>query len=489
MLEGRGEGDGDDARPAEDPANDPGDPRADEVIPPPSPGRSVFADSGAGHGAAGAQEVDELEAADDGSWLPPPGARPVLDGAAFGVYEDERPRSRAPLVIGAVLGVATLAVGLLVWRAVNTDADLVLPAEPTTTSTTSAADAAPTMAALERLVPASITTCVPPAQEPVDDPARVVLECPHEGVPASITYVLYGSIDDREQAFDDIVAEFGVPTSGTECALGQPGAHDYIGVRRVGRVVCQSGGGRVDFAWTSDEAPLLIRAGGGGAFADHYQFWADAVERTDAAFPLPAEQALLDVLPEPLRTGCVRDLGLDVDAPGVAAVRCEPADVEPGIVSSVQFAAPETMSAWIDGRRDALHDRVFDQTDDGCTSTGFGQLDVIELPPTTTTTTTTTAPPPEATSSVPPTTQAPTTTTTTSIPEEPPPPPPDAAFMPYDLDGTKGEILCFVNSNGLNALFWTRDDSLVGSIAVSDSTTGARMTDLLAWWESGGHRP
>ena len=328
-------------------------------------------------------------------------------------------------------------------------------------------------------------------------PPRVIVQCPRDGVPESLTYVLYGSIDDREQAFDDIVASFGVPTSGTECALGQPGAHDYIGVERVGRVACQAGGGRVDFAWTSDEAPLLIQAGGGGAFADHYRFWADMVERTDAAFPLPPERALLDVLPEPLRTGCTRDLGLDVDAPGLAAVRCEPADVPPGIVSSVQFASPDTMSAWIDGRRDALHDNVFDQTDDGCTSTGFGQRDVVELPTTTTTTTTTsttttttttTTAPGATSSSVPSSTTVP-TTTVPPFAEEPPPPPPDAAFMPYDLDGTHGEVLCFVNSNGLNAVFWTRDDSLVGSIAVSDSTTGARMADLLGWWESGGHRP
>ncbi len=442
-----------------------------EQIPDPAPGRSVFADE---------PFVDPAPTV--------PHARPVLDGAAFGLYEDEAPPSRAPWVVGAVLAVAVLVVGFLVWRAVNTDADL---AAPEATTTTTAPDAGPTVEALTALVPATLTTCVPPPQQPTDGPARVVLLCPHEGVPEALAYVLYGSIDDRDAAFDAIVAGFGVPADGGECAIGRQGGHDYIGVHRVGRVACRSAGGRVDFAWTSDEAPVLVQSGGGGPFVDHYRFWADLVERTDARFPIAAEQALLDRLPEDLRTDCARDLGLDVEAPGTAAVRCRPTQPPPDTVSSVQFAGVDAMTAWIDRRRDALRSNVFDQTADGCTSTGFGQRDVVPLPTTTTTSTTTTStttapgdPPTEEPVAPPPT--AP--TTMVPVAEEPPPPPPDAAFMPYLLGGTAGQVLCFVDSAGRNVVAWTRDDSLIGSVAVADGST-TTMAALLAWFEAGGHAP
>ncbi len=408
----------------------------------------------------------------------PPSTRPVLDGAAFGLYEDETPPSRALAIIGAVLAVAVIAVGILVWRAVNTEAGLDQPIAGASQATTapSTTSPAPTLEALTALVPRSITTCVPPPRQPDDEP-RIGLLCPLDGVPGLVSFVLHDSVEAADQAFNDTIAEFGLdadPVAAddrTECALGQPGVHDYIGVDQVGRVACRPNGGVVDFVWTSDEGPILARSSGGGTFADHYQFWERLVDRRDAAFPLGPEQALLDVLPDSVETRCTRDLGLTIDVQGVAAVRCEPADVAPTVMSSVQFAARPAMNQWIEQRRDGLVDNVVDQTDDGCTSAGFGRLDGVAAPlPSTPAAGSDEEPPPP-------------------VLEEPPPPSPDAGFMGYDLDGTTGRLLCFVNSNGLNAIFWTRDGSLVASIAVSDRETGATMTELLAWWETGGHLP
>ena len=392
-------------------------------------------------------------------------ARPVFDGAAFGLYEDEAPSSRLPIIVGSVLAVAVVAVGLLTWRAVNTDAELVVPVTPTTEAPSpTLPDAEPTVEAALALVDDRVTSCAPDAEQPTDLPPRVQLTCPIDGVPSAVRYVLFGSLGDRDDAFDDLVASFEVPADGAECALGQVGAHDFIGVERVGRVACHRGPDGVDFTWTTDEAPILAVASGGGPFVDHYRFWADLVERTDAAFPLAAERALLDLLPAEARVGCARDLGLNVDAPGVAAVVCRPADAAAGVMSSVQFDGGVAMATWIEGRRSGLSGNVFDQTEDGCTPDGFGRLDVVA-------------------------TTAPAVPADDEAAGEPPPPPPDAAFADYELDGTTGKVLCFVNSTGSNAVFWTRDDLLVGSIAVSDRGAGKTMAELLTWWESGGHRP
>lgn len=60
----------------------------------------------------------------------------TIDGEALGVFEDDETPSRLGTVVGSVLFVAVLAVGLLTWRAVNTEAELILPDPPVTTTTT-----------------------------------------------------------------------------------------------------------------------------------------------------------------------------------------------------------------------------------------------------------------------------------------------------------------------------------------------------------------
>lgn len=444
---------------------------ADQLMDPPSPGRSVFADP-----------VSPDDHAVSTAVSPHRGSRPVLDGAMFGVYEDDRPTSRLPAVIATLLILLALGVGFLVWRAVNTDAELAVPGDvPPPTSPVSVVPTTPTVEAAQALVPDTVSSCRAPAAQPDDAPARVILQCPLDGVPEALALVLYESIESRDDAFDAIVDQLDVPTSGAECSLGRFGVHDYIGVRRVGRVACQAMGGRVDFVWTSEQAPVLLRSGGGGDFADHHEFWSTLVERTDGAFPLPDEQALLDRLPDGLRNGCRRDLGLVVDAAGTVAVRCAPTDDAVDVVSSVQFTDIDSMTAWIDARSDSLRTNVFDETDDACTSAGFGQRSVLGPPG---------SPAPPATPSPPAAAQDPEAGESTApTAGEPPPPAPDAGFTTYEVDGRTGEILCFVNSSGLNALFWIRDDTLIGSIAVSDRNAGKSMTQLLAWFEAGGHRP
>lgn len=391
----------------------------------------------------------------------------MLDGAAFGVYEDATPPSRWPRILGVVLSVLFVIVGLLVWRATMTDADLALPAgDSSSTTSLPTRGVPPTLEALEALVPAGLDTCEAPPEPPEDGVPRVAVICPRESVPEFLVFVLYATVEDREAEFESVVDELGVPADGADCALGQNGVHDFIGVERVGRLACFAGRGIVDFVWTSDEAPLLVRARGPGRFVDHYAVWDRIVERTDAAFPLPPEQALLDALPGATAETCRRDLDLNVVAAGSAAVLCDPAADEVAVVSSVQFRDAESMDAWIDGERARASDHVFGERPDACTTTGFGRRP---------------APPP---SSAPRSPEPDATTTSTG----PAGPRPDAGFTRYDRDGTTGHILCRTD-DGVHRLSWIREGSRIGSVAVSDDGPGATMTELLAWWESGGHRP
>lgn len=435
----------------------------------PVPGRSVFEDppsspensdpdtSGAGRN----DTTDVLPVVE--SHRPPAGAprgRPVLDGAAFGLYEDDRGRGRAPLVIGGLLAVATLIVGFLVWRAVNTDADLDLDLadEDSPTAGTAPEDPVPTVEELRALIPDGLDTCAP-LGEPEGAPPRVSLLCPRAGVPEAIGFVLFATISDRAEEFDRLVEDLGIGDpgdDGSDCVLGPSGVHDYIGFERVGRVACAvDDEGIVDFVWTTDEAPLLVRARGPGPFSDHYAFWDRVVERTDAAFPVPEERSLIGRLPEGLDADCRRDTELNVSVDGVAAVVCDPSDDGVDLVSSVQFPDAAAMSGWIEDRRSSLSGYEISDDTGACSPSEFGGGE-----------------PPE---------------TATSVADTAPAP--AAGFTTYDIDGRTGRILCFVNSNDTSAVFWTRDDPLIGSIAVVEDGDPGAMRDLLAWWEAGGHKP
>ena len=389
----------------------------------------------------------------------PDGRRRVLDGALFGLYEDdEEPPAPVPKVLVALVVVAALVVTGLAWRAVNTDAELAVPAG-STSSTDPAASAAerPTVDDLRLLLPPELE-CVEPDDQPTDDPPRVLLRCPGDGVPETTNVFLYGTAVDRDEAFDYVTTVLQIPDGDetSECALGQPSVHDYIGVREVGRVGCQSVDGRVDFVWTTDRAPLLLAATGGGSFGDHYRSWATVVDRTDDAFPLGPEQVLLDQLPDALLEDCARDVDLSLEAGGGAAVTCQTQAFVPEAVSWVQFRSGEAMESWIVGRRDALVDPARSERDDACTPGGFGRaadagIDDAED-------------------------QA-----GTPVPGRRP----DTGYEPYELDGSSGTVLCHVDDAGLSTVTWARDGSLIGSVAVSRVSMG----ELLAWWRSGGVRP
>jgi hypothetical protein len=400
----------------------------EEVRPVPVvPGPSVFA----GPGTATATPTMTVLAPDDrGSAERPRYGRRVVDGAIFGVYEDDEEPTRAPLVVGLLLTVAVLVVGLLAWRAANTDAELEVPAEDEVAASPVPSPGADlSVERLEALVADDSGTCVPPHDQPTDAPPRVILQCPGGGgVPDSSTYILYGSVDDRDDAFDQIVEAFGIPAGETDCGFGQPGTHDYISVDRVGRIACQSGGGRVDFIWTSDEAPLLASASGGGRFGDYYRYWAGVVERTDAAFPVAAEQVVLDAVPAELATDCRRDIDLLVQTAAVLAVTCEPSGTVPSRVSWVRFPSDEAMTAWMAGEE----------------SSEPGELA-----------------------------------------------PGQAGCSPqrYELAGTTGRVVCRIGLGGAPVLSWTRDGQRLASVAVADGTSGFAVADLRRWWEAGGHRP
>ena len=414
----------------------------------------------------GASVFDDTTVTPAASPVAPDGRRRVVDGSLYGVYEEDEPSSRAPHVIAAVLAVAVVVVGVLVWRAVNTEAELVLGPAAATTTTTAPPPGPPTVEALALLVPPGLR-CAPPAEQPSDEPQRVVLECPSDQVPNMIRFELYADADARDGAFDGVVAFLGIPDEG-ECALGGPATHDFIGVQRVGRVACRSSDGSVDFFWTSDEAPLLISAGGPGRYGDHYRSWAALVDRTDAAFPLPVERALLDQLPEDLLGTCGRDIDLLVEAGAEAAATCELEDVAPASVSWARFPDPPAMATWLDGRRAARTDAVFAESDAACTPDGFGRPDEPPPPPDT-------APPPTGPGAEP------------VVPSTEPPPRPDAGFTPYRIGESTGRILCFVDAADRAVLVWSRDQSAIGSVATG--ADGTSMADLLRWWEDGGHRP
>lgn len=402
--------------------------------------------------------------------------RPV-DGAAFGIYEEEGRRSRVPMVVAAVLVLATLAVGALAWRAVNTDAELRAD-EPDTTTTTGApvdeGPVAPTVASAQALVPGGIDTCVAPEGEGDADP--VILQCPLDGVPETLSVELFST----DEARDERVATFAsmLEISGrddAECALGRAGRHEFESADGGGVVLCRATGGLVDFVWTRRDAPVVFHASGGGRFTEYEQAWEELAGRTDAAFPTGEEQALLDAIPGALVVDCARDLPLILATDGEVAAACRPPDEEPSVISWVLFPDAAPMNEWIQGRRDSLDENVFDTTDDGCSPQGFGQVDsIIEEP----------VEEPED-----PDGEDPDAADEGDDDPQPTGPPPDAAFVDYDLDGSSGRVLCFVNTSGQNALFWTRDGSRIGSIAVSDRSDGASMVDLLAWWRDGGHLP
>ena len=435
-------------------------------VEPPPPVDPTAAVPSVGDTTVGPSVFDDTTTVPTASPVAPDGRRRVVDGSIYGLYEEEERSSRAPRIIVGVLAVAVVIVGVLVWRAVNTEAELVLGPEPATTTTTPAPAGPPTVEALALLVPPGID-CEPPAEQPGDDPPRVVLECPSDEVPAMTRFELYADAEARDRAFDDVVAFLDVPDEG-ECALGGPATHDFIGVQRVGRVACRASADRVDFFWTSDEAPLLISAGGPGSFGDHYRAWATFVDRTDAAFPLAVERALLDQLPERLLENCQRDIDLLLDAGADAAAVCEPEDDVPASVAWVQFPDPEPMAAWIQRRRDDLDDKTFAESDAACTPDGFGRPDGAEAPAEG-------APPPAEPGADP---AAPTTA---------PPPRPDAGFTDYRIGGSSGRVLCFVDASDRPVLVWARDGTNIGSIAMAPARKP--MRELLQWWEAEGHRP
>ncbi len=385
--------------------------------------------------------------------VPPESRRPdgTVDGAYFDVWEDDTPRSRTPLLIGLGVTLAAMLVGGLVWRAVNTDADLQVPADETTT-TTEAAATGPTVDDLRAMIPASLTTCGPPAEQPTDEPTRVVLQCPLADEPDLVSFELYADVATRDSRFDDIVAFAGLPTQGTDCALGQSGVHGFAGVEQSGRVACRIVDGVTDLVWTDDATPVLALANGKGRYRDDYRFFSELVGRTDDGFPLLAETELLARIPDEYTLGCRRDLDLTVDARGEVAVACEPPSQEPSVISWVRFGSPDSMRSWIESRRAGLTN-TFGTNDDACTSKGFGKIEEG-----------------------------------IDDDEDDDQPEPDAGFGDYELDDSTGRVLCFVNASRQNVLFWVRNGELIGSIAVS-STEGRSMKDLLKWWEQDGHRP
>lgn len=422
-------------------------------------GRSVFDDTTATPATDGPDEHPVTDT-DDG---------PLIDGAVFGIYEDERRRSRVPAVVVTLLVLAAMGVGALVWRAVNTDAELGTGDDTAAPNTPDETVTEPTVEALRALVPDGVDACVEPEGDAADA-VPVVFLCPLEGVPQSLALELHASDADRDERFAAIAADIGVSDrDDAECALGRAGLHDYVADGWAGMVGCVQTSGGADFVWTRDDAPVLLRASGGGRFAEYESAWEAWAERTDAEFPTAEEQVLLDAIPSEFLVDCSRDLTLSLDAGGVVAAACRPPEAEPSIISWVLFPDDGPMDRWIQGRRDSLTDNNFDTTDDGCAPRGFGQVDTVREAP-----------------------EAPPEGTGPAEGGQAPPvagPPPDAAFLPYEIDGSSGRVLCFINTSGLNAVFWARDGSRIGSIAVSDRNAGETMADLLRWWGDDGYRP
>lgn len=379
-------------------------------------------------------------------------------------WDEAPPRSRAPFVVAGVAGLLVVVTAGLVVRAVNTGADLETSSSTTAPPTTTAAEP-PSVEELLALVPASFDTCVPPPEQPGDGD-HVQVTCPRDDTPELVTYTLFSGVADRDTAFADSVASLELdPGAPGECALADDAVHDYVGAGGTGRVACRTEGSRVDVVWSEADAPLLVTAGGNGFYGSHYRFWAELVGRTDATFPLPVEDDLLAELPGELLDDCRRDVGLTAQAPGVAAVACEPDDAEASVVSWVRFADRATMDAWIADRRASLGDRI-DRSDDACEPDDFGETD-------------------DGDDDRPGRRVGQEDDEDRGDEEQPAP---TAGATSYDEGGTSGEILCFVNSSDQNVVFWTRDGSRIGSIAVSPAASGS-MQDLLEWWREGGHRP
>ena len=368
-------------------------------------------------------------------------------------WEDDRPRSKAPWIVGAILVLAVVVVAGLTWWAVGTDAELgpeaaeQEPDDPTGPDPQPASE--PTLDALRAAVPEEVEGCVPPPDLPdgVAPDGTVRLECPRSSPPDLVTFTLFADADARDQAFDDTVTLLELdPGAPGDCALGAGVVHDYGGDRGRGRVACRSAEDRVDIAWTDGTAPVLAVAGGFGAYAAQYEHWADLVGRTDGEFPLPREEALLDELPDELTTRCQRDLGLSERAGAVAAVTCQPAVGEAAEVSWARFPDADSMTRWIEGEQARLAGAVADTTELACRPGGRGPAG--ELPP------------------------------------------PWLGVAPYRQGTSTGTILCHVDAEGRSVITWTRAGANIGSIAVSDGSVGdVTMADLASWWEAGGHRP
>jgi hypothetical protein len=369
-------------------------------------------------------------------------------------WEDDRPRSKALWIAGGMLVVAALAVAGLTWWALGEDevelpgSDDPAPAEAGDTPGDEAAPAEPTLDALLAAIPGTLEGCVPPPDRPdgVGPDGTVRVECPRGEVPELVTFTLFPDEASRDQAFRDTVAGLELdPGAPGECALGPGAVHDHRDARGRGRVACRNVDDRVDIVWTDGTAPVLGVAGGFGRYPVHYRFWSNLVGRTDAEFPLPVEQQLLDELPGELTTRCERDADLLDRAAGVAAVSCRPATGAAATVSWVRFADADGMTSWIEAEQAARGDAVLDSTERACRPDGRGPVGELPVPWLGATT--------------------------------------------YRQGSSTGTVLCFADPDGRDILTWSRAGTNIGSIAIADDSVDGTMADLTAWWEAGGHLP
>lgn len=371
-------------------------------------------------------------------------------------WEDDRPRSKAPWIVGGILAVALLAVAGLTWWAAGTDAelapetdDLATPDDGDGPQPDEAQPGEVTIDALQAAVPEALEGCVPPPDQPdgATPNGTLRLECPRSGAPELVSFTLFPDVAARDAAFADTVALLELDAGALgDCVLGEGVVHDYAGARGRGRVACRSAEDRVDIAWTDGTAAVLGVAGGFGSYPDQYGFWSDLVGRTDAEFPLPPERALLDQLPSELTTRCDRDPGLADRAGGVVAVSCRPAVGEAAEIGWIRFADADSMTAWIEAEQARSADAVADTTESACRPDGRGPAGELPVP--------------------------------------------WLGATPYRQGTSTGTILCQVDEEGRNVLTWTRAGTNIGSIAISDGSVGdVTMADLAAWWEAGGHLP
>lgn len=367
-------------------------------------------------------------------------------------WEDDRPRSKVPWIVGIVLAVSVVAVAALTWWATGTDAELGPAPEAAAPEDT---DAAPptevpaeevSLDALRAAIPDGVEGCVPPPDQP-DGPGpdgTVRLECPESAGADLVTFTLFADVDDRDHAFADTVALLELdPGAPGDCVLGGGAVHDYVGDRGRGTVACRDAQDRVDIAWTDGTAPVLAVAGGFGSYPEHYEAWSELVGRSDGEFPLPPERALLDQLPAELTTRCDRDPTLARRADGIVAITCTPAVGEATEVSWVRFADADAMTAWIEAEQAGLAGAVTDTTESACRPDGRGPSGQL--------------------------------------------PPPWLGATPFRQDTTTGTVLCHVDEQGRSVITWSRAGVNIGSVARSDSSIGdVTMADLADWWEEFG---